>query len=160
MGTGNPERGGTPAPHDKDRGIWQLMYLKWNTVEIGKCILYILKKGNPRELDLARTIERRVSQGGYIMATYFMFGNYSHDSIKKIRSRRTDETRELIEKHGGTLTAGYALLGEKDLVLIVDMPNTEQAMKTSVALSKMLGVGFSTLPAVSVETFDKITEDL
>ena len=94
------------------------------------------------------------------MATYFMFGNYSHDSIKKISSRRTDETRELIERHGGKLSAGYALLGEKDLVLIVDMPNTEQAMKTSVALSKMLGVGFSTLPAVSVETFDKITEDL
>lgn len=94
------------------------------------------------------------------MATYFMFGSYSHDAIRKISSKRTDETKELIEKHGGKLTAAYALLGEKDLVLIVDLPNTEQAMKTSVALSKMLGVGFSTLPAVSVETFDTITEDL
>ena len=94
------------------------------------------------------------------MATYFMFGSYSQDSVRKISAKRTDETKQLIEKQGGKLTAAYALLGEKDLVLIVDLPNTEQAMKTSVALSKMLGVGFSTLPAVSVETFDKITEDL
>jgi hypothetical protein len=33
-------------------------------------------------------------------------------------------------------------------------------MKTSVALSRMLGIGFSTAPAVSVETFDKLTEGL
>ena len=94
------------------------------------------------------------------MATYFMFGDYSQDAVKKISAKRTDETSELIEKHGGKLTAAYALLGEKDLVLIVDMPGTEQAMKTSVALSKMLGIGFTTVPAVSVETFDKITADL
>lgn len=94
------------------------------------------------------------------MATYFMFGDYSQDAVKKISAKRTDETGELIEKHGGKLTAAYALLGEKDLVLIVDLPGTEQAMKTSVALSKMLGIGFTTVPAVSVETFDKITADL
>lgn len=94
------------------------------------------------------------------MATYFMFGTYSSESIKKISAKRTDETRQLIEKHGGKLTAGYALLGEKDLVLIVDLPSTEQAVKTSVALSRMLGIGFSTSPAVSVEVFDKLTEGL
>jgi hypothetical protein len=40
------------------------------------------------------------------------------------------------------------------------MPDTEQAMKTSVALSKMLNISFTTAPAVSVETFDKLTEDV
>jgi len=94
------------------------------------------------------------------MATYLMFGSYSPDSVMKISARRTSETKEMIEKQGGKLTAAYAILGEKDLVLIVDMPSTEKAMKTSVALSKMLGIGFTTSPAVSVETFDKLTEDL
>ncbi len=94
------------------------------------------------------------------MATYFMFGSYSQESARKISAKRTDQTKELIEKQGGKLTAAYALLGEKDLVLIVDLPSTEQAMKTSVALSRMLGIGFSTLPAVSVDAFDKLTEDL
>jgi hypothetical protein len=52
------------------------------------------------------------------------------------------------------------MLGEKDLLLIVDLPSTEQAMKTSVALSRMLGIGFTTAPAVSIEAFDKLTEAL
>ena len=89
---------------------------------------------------------------------YFMFGKYSQESIKEISAERTDNTITLIEKHGGKLTAGYALLGEKDLILIVDLPNIEQAMKTSVALSKMLGIGFSTSPAVTIDTFDKLME--
>jgi uncharacterized protein with GYD domain len=94
------------------------------------------------------------------MATYLMFGSYSPESVRRISAKRTDDTKELIEKHGGKLTAAYAMLGEKDLLLIVDFPTTEQAMKTSVALSRMLGIGFATAPAVSVETFDTLTEGL
>jgi uncharacterized protein with GYD domain len=94
------------------------------------------------------------------MATYFMFGNYSQESMKGMSAERTDEAIAVIEKHGGKFTAGYALLGDKDLVLIVDLPNTEQAMKTSVALSKLLGIGFTTSPAVTFETFDKLIEDV
>lgn len=90
------------------------------------------------------------------MATYFMFGKYSHDSIKHISAKRTTEAAAEIEKNGGKLKAGYALLGEHDLVLIVDFPGPEQAMKTSIALAKQLGISFSTSPAVSVEDFDKL----
>lgn len=94
------------------------------------------------------------------MATFFMFGDYSAESIKEISPERTKDTSALIEKHGGKLMGGYALLGERDLVLIVDLPSIEGAIKTSVALSKMLGIGFTTSPAVSIETFDRLTEEL
>jgi uncharacterized protein with GYD domain len=94
------------------------------------------------------------------MATYFMFGKYSQDSIKKISAKRTGDTKELIKKQGGNLIDAYALLGDKDLVLIVELPDTEHAMKTSVMLSKKLEIGFSTFPAISVDTFDEITEDI
>jgi uncharacterized protein with GYD domain len=90
------------------------------------------------------------------MATYFMFGKYSQDSIKKISAQRTNEAVAAIEKAGGKLKAGYALLGEYDLVLIVELPSTEQAIKTSVALAKLLGISFTTSPAVSMEEFDKL----
>ena len=90
------------------------------------------------------------------MAAYFLFGKYSQDSINKISAQRTNEAVALIGKNGGKLNAGYALLGEHDLVLIVDFPSTEQAMKTSVALAKLLGISFSTSPAVSMEDFDKL----
>ena len=90
------------------------------------------------------------------MATYLMFGKYSLEAVKAISAKRTDETAALIKQHGGELKAGYALLGDIDLVLIVSLPDTEHAMKASAALSKLLGISFSTAPAVSVEEFDKL----
>jgi uncharacterized protein with GYD domain len=90
------------------------------------------------------------------MATYFMFGNYSQNSVKNISARRTADAIGLIEKNGGKLTAGYAMLGDIDLILIVDFPSNEDAMKASVALSQMLGVSFTTAPAVKFEEFDKL----
>ena len=90
------------------------------------------------------------------MATYFMFGKYSLEGMKGISTGRTKKTLDLIKKNGGEFKAGYALLGNIDLVLIVDMPDTGQAMKTSAALGKLLGASFTTAPAVSVEEFDML----
>jgi len=90
------------------------------------------------------------------MATYFMFGKYSMEGMKGISADRTDKSIALIKENGGELKAGYALLGDIDLILIVEMPDTGQAMKTSAALSKLLGVSFTTAPAVSAEEFDKL----
>jgi uncharacterized protein with GYD domain len=90
------------------------------------------------------------------MATYLMFGRYSAKAVKAISAKRTAEAASLIKQNGGKLKAGYALLGDVDLVLVVELPNTESVMKTSAALSLMLGITFSTAPAVSVEDFDKL----
>ena len=90
------------------------------------------------------------------MATYLMFGKYSVKSIKKISAERTEQAAALLKEHGGKLKAGYVLLGEYDLVLIVDLPDTEKAVKASVALSKLTGIGFTTSAAVSIEDFDKM----
>ena len=90
------------------------------------------------------------------MATYFMFGKYSLEGMKGISAGRSTKAMALIKKHGGELKAGYALLGEVDLVLIVEMPDTGQAMKTSAALAKLLGASFNTAPAVSMDEFDKL----
>jgi uncharacterized protein with GYD domain len=85
-----------------------------------------------------------------------MFGKYSSDSIKEISAERTGKANQLIADNGGSVSAGYALLGETDLVLIVDFPSVGDAMKASVGLSKLLGIGFSTAPAVSMEEFDNL----
>ena len=92
------------------------------------------------------------------MATYFMFGSYSSEAIKEISAERTDKAAALIKKYGGEFKSGYVLLGEHDLVLIVELPDIEQAIKTSVALSKLTGISFATAPAVTVEDFDKMME--
>ncbi len=92
------------------------------------------------------------------MATYIMFGKYSQDSIKVIDAKRTEKAKELIKENGGEIKSGYALLGKTDLVLIMELPDLERAMKISVALSKMLGISFTTSPAVSMDDFDKLME--
>jgi uncharacterized protein with GYD domain len=95
----------------------------------------------------------------FFMATFIMFGNYSLDSVKHISAKRTEESIELIKKNGGELKEGYSLLGETDIILIVEFPDNKQAMKTSVELSKMLGISFTTAPAVTMDEFDNLFQD-
>jgi uncharacterized protein with GYD domain len=94
------------------------------------------------------------------MATFFMFGRYSPEAIEGISAARTKKVVNTIEKAGGKVSSMYALLGECDLVFIVDFPGVEEAMKASVALNKLTGISFSTSPAVTVEDFDKLTARL
>jgi uncharacterized protein with GYD domain len=85
-----------------------------------------------------------------------MFGKYSPESAKSISPKRTAQTMALIKKYGGEFKTGYALLGDVDLVLVVELPDTERAMQTSAALTKLLGIAFTTSPAVMVEQFDQL----
>jgi uncharacterized protein with GYD domain len=94
------------------------------------------------------------------MAMFFMFGKYSSEAVKGISSKRTKAAGEVIKKFGGKIESIYALLGERDLVVILTIPGVEQAMKASVALSKMTGISFTTLPALPVEEFDKLMAEI
>lgn len=91
-----------------------------------------------------------------VMSTYLMLGRYSLEALNAISAVRTNEARAVIKENGGTIRAEYALLGDTDLAIVVDLPDNERAMKAGIALSKLLGVSFRTLPAVSVEEFDKL----
>ena len=90
------------------------------------------------------------------MATYLMFGKYSIEAIGKVSAERTVMANAIIEGVGGKVQGGYAMLGETDLLLIVDFPSTEAVMKASAGLSQALGVSFATSPAVTIEEFDKL----
>jgi uncharacterized protein with GYD domain len=54
----------------------------------------------------------------------------------------------------------FATLGVTDLVFVLSFPSTNDAIKASVALSKMTGIAFSTAPAVPVAEFDKLMGEL
>ena len=89
-----------------------------------------------------------------------MFGKYSSDALKGINPKRTKAAEEVINKFGGKIESMYALLGERDLVVIFTIPGVEQAMKASAALSKMTGIAFTTCPALPVEEFDKLMTEV
>lgn len=90
------------------------------------------------------------------MSTYVMFGKYSLEGAKGISTKRTDQSMALLKKYNAELKAGYALLGDTDLMLIVEAPDTGKAMQLSAALGKLLGVSFSTAAAVPIDEFDRL----
>jgi uncharacterized protein with GYD domain len=89
------------------------------------------------------------------MAKFLMLGKYSALGIKGIKAERTKKGLAVIKKAGGKVIAMYALLGSYDLAFVVDFPGNVQAMKASVALTKLTGIGFTSSPAISIEEFDR-----
>jgi uncharacterized protein with GYD domain len=94
------------------------------------------------------------------MATYLMFGKYSSRALQEMSIQRTDKAVDLVKQFGGEIQAMYATLGQQDLVFIVSLPGTQEAMKVSVALTKLTGISFTTMPAVSVQDFDKLMSEI
>jgi len=90
------------------------------------------------------------------MPIFMMFGKYSSEALKGISPERTDKAVEVIKKNGGKVISMYAVLGEHDLVLTLDFPDSEKALAASVALNKLTGISFTTSPVVEVEKFDKL----
>jgi len=91
------------------------------------------------------------------MTTFIMTGRYSIEAIKAISGERTAKAKDIVEQSGGKLQALYATMGDTDLLAIVEFPGVGEAVKASIGLSKALGISFSTVPALKVEEFDKLT---
>ncbi len=92
------------------------------------------------------------------MSLFLMCGKYNSASLKEINPERTEKAKTLIEENGGKIKAGYALLGDMDLLLVVDFPKMKSVIKTSVEMSNVLGINFSTIPAITIDDFDKLFE--
>jgi len=90
------------------------------------------------------------------MSLYLMSGRYNPGSLQEISPERTEKALDLIQKNGGKVKAAYALLGDTDLLFIVEFPKTKSVLKTSVEMGNMLGISFSTTPAVTIDEFDNL----
>lgn len=94
------------------------------------------------------------------MATYFLFGTYSAEAVKGISAARTEKANKLIQKYKGKIISIYALLGNKDLVIIATFPGIEHVVKASIAVSKLTGIAFSTSEAIPAKDFDKMVSGI
>ena len=94
------------------------------------------------------------------MITCCMFGKYTTEALTRISADRTQQAVIHIEELGGKVRSMYALLGERDLLFVVDLPDINQAIKASVFLSNLLSIPFTTSPAVAVEEFDAMMAEI
>ncbi|MFC2135293.1 GYD domain-containing protein [Bacteroidota bacterium] len=92
------------------------------------------------------------------MATFIMVGKYSLSALQEISKERTKKADEIIKNLGGKVKSTYVLLGEHDLHIIADLPDMKQAIKASIALTKLTAISFTTSEAITAEEFDTMME--
>ena len=89
------------------------------------------------------------------MAKFVMLGKYSLEGLKGMAAERTNQVTSVIEKAGGKVNLMYALLGKYDLIFVVDFPGIKEAIKASVAITKLTGISFTSFAAITIEEFDQ-----
>jgi len=90
------------------------------------------------------------------MASFVLLGKYTPQALADLSTKRTKDALAIIKKNKGEVQLMYATLGQNDLIFILDFPGVKEAMKASVALAKLTGIGFTTSAAVPVDVFDKL----
>jgi uncharacterized protein with GYD domain len=93
------------------------------------------------------------------MQTFIMIGKYSSNALKNASATRTRKAEHLIGRFHGKVRSMYAVLGEQDLIIIVDLPGVEEAIKVSTGLMELTGISFTTIPAIPVSEFDKLIQE-
>ena len=90
------------------------------------------------------------------MASFVLLGKYTPQALADLSAKRTKDALAIIKKNKGEVQLMYATLGQNDLIFILDFPGVKEAMKASVTLTKLTGIGFTTSAAVPVDVFDKL----
>jgi uncharacterized protein with GYD domain len=72
---------------------------------------------------------------------------------------RFQNARSLVESKGGKIIAIYGLLGEWDLMAIMEVPDEKTAMSISMAIGKQGNISAQTMTAVSEEDFVNLARD-
>jgi len=94
------------------------------------------------------------------MPIFMMFGKYNQDSLEGMSPERTKKAVQLIEQNSGKVISMYAVQKNHDLIFTLEFPSIEKALATSVALSMLTGISFTTSPVVDVENFDRLISEM
>ena len=94
------------------------------------------------------------------MRTFIMIGKYTMQALDEVSAERTRSVENYIKTLGGKVKEMFVLLGNYDVILIVELPSEEKAIQASLGLSRSTGIDFTTYPAVSAENFDTIAQQL
>ncbi len=86
------------------------------------------------------------------MPTYIVFADYTDQGLNSIKHSpdRLDAVRKLVADHGGEVKAFYLLMGEHDIMSIIEVPNDDTAARLLLTIS-----GEGNIRTKSYKAFDE-----
>jgi uncharacterized protein with GYD domain len=101
-------------------------------------------------------------KGGVDMATYVTLWRYTRDGLREIKKtpQRFETIKKIISRAGGRLFSIYGLIGEYDLVTVMEMPDEKTALSTILRICYTGRITAQTMPAISIDDFLKITKEI
>lgn len=96
------------------------------------------------------------------MPTYISLIQYTQKGIESIKDspKRLDAARKAYEEAGAKLKDFYLVLGEYDIVTVVEAPNDETAARVNIQIASKGNVRTKTLRAFSEAEYRKIISSL
>ncbi len=96
------------------------------------------------------------------MATYITLINWTDQGIKAVKesAKRADAARQLARQNGGDLKTLYMVIGEYDLVGIIEAPDDETYARIALALGAAGSIRTTGLKAFTEDEYRRIVASL
>lgn len=96
------------------------------------------------------------------MSHYILLLNWTDQGIRNVKDtiKRAESFKSYLEKKGGKLTDIFYTFGQYDLVLIVELPNDDEAMSVLLGTGALGNIRSTTLKAFNLEETRRIVENL
>jgi len=96
------------------------------------------------------------------MQTYVTLWKYTKDGLMDIKKtpKRFEFVKKVINSAGGKLLSIYGLIGEYDVVTVMEMPDEKAAAATILKICSTGRITSQTMIALSVDEFLKIAKEV
>ena len=96
------------------------------------------------------------------MPTYITLGKWTKQGIQKIKESpaRLDEFKKAVQALGGTVKGFYMVMGQYDILLVIEAPDDAALAKTALATASKGSVVTETFRAFTEQEYRKIISEL
>lgn len=96
------------------------------------------------------------------MSTYITLWKYTKDGLMDIKKtpKNFELAKKIIKNAGGKLLSIYGLIGEYDVITIMEMPDEKTAASTILRICSTGRITSQTMTALSIDDFLKIAKEV
>ena len=96
------------------------------------------------------------------MQIYITLWKYTKDGLVDIRKtpKRFELVKRIIHDAGGKLLSIYGLIGEYDVITVMEMPDEKAVASTILKICSTGRIISQTMTAISIEDFLKVTKEV